>query len=469
MKALLLCLAACGFPRPATDADVAIDADDSPRITSFVLPMGVNANFLVHDAVGAIGKDAIAVTVFGLATLSSPPSFVAMVTATPDTTVMLGGTPISDGSFTIAIGQPLELDAVRGDRTTHYTALVTDREATPTSGPATTGTLQQVVAGDLDANGSDDFVVLVAPTTVTAQAWTYLVTDGTVKASAQVALTPHTDHIALADLNMDGKLDLIAHVPKVNLNQPALAIGRGDGIGGFDAGKVVDCANGFDEFAVGDVDNDGLPDLVVATLSQVMFCPNLGPNADYAFGFAQTIGTEGCNTNSVEVADVDGDGRPEVIVGCNNKMNMIIYKHTTAWSPRDVDTQSVSAGPVAPATLYGGVPGLVVGNQSNGGISTHTFGGEADASIVVGANTLAFGVADFDGDGYADIAVPSTSTPLWLGVPNAAGMAPTFARAPGAKPPSALPISIAIGDFNGDHIPDFVSITSVAIQLTIVK
>ena len=73
--------------------------------------------------------------------------------------------------------------------------------------------------------------------------------------------------------------------------------------------------------AVADVNGDGKPDLVVANVcaSSADDCANgtvgvLLGNGDGTFQTAVTYGSGGYEANSVAVADVNGDGKPDLLV-----------------------------------------------------------------------------------------------------------------------------------------------------------
>jgi hypothetical protein len=105
--------------------------------------------------------------------------------------------------------------------------------------------------------------------------------------------------------------------------------------------------------------------------------------------------------------------------------------------------------------VYGGSAGTYSPSQSSaqGYIVTANYGGGflAAAPAATGRNPTSVAVADFNGDGKADLAVAngdSNTVSILLG--NGDG---TFS--PAAAPVTALsPNSVAVGDFNGDGKAD---------------
>lgn len=129
--------------------------------------------------------------------------------------------------------------------------------------------------------------------------------------------------LAVADLNGDGHLDVIVtnqyQCHNCGTGQVSALLGKGDGTlknpvsyssGGYAALSV----------AIGDVNGDKKPDLVVTSLcAKVSSCSNgiveiLLGNGDGTFVANATYSSGGYGASSVAIADVNGDGQPDLVV-----------------------------------------------------------------------------------------------------------------------------------------------------------
>jgi len=222
-----------------------------------------------------------------------------------------------------------------------------------------------------------------------------------------------TTSVAVADVNGDGKPDLLL----TNYGSGvAVLLGNGDGT--FQA--AVNYGAGTNFVAVGDVNGDGKPDLVVAGGGEGSVSVLLG-NGDGTFQAAVSYGSGGYEATSVAVADVDGDGKPDLVVAdeCVNSSNcyngivgvLLGNGDGTFQTALTYGSGGEYAFSVAVADVNGdGKPDLVLANYESGvgvllGNGDGTFqtaltygsGGDAGANLVT--------VADVNGDGKPDIEV----------------------------------------------------------------
>jgi Bacterial Ig-like domain (group 3)/FG-GAP-like repeat len=218
--------------------------------------------------------------------------------------------------------------------------------------------------------------------------------------------------VAVGDFNGDGKLDLAVGGYAGQTYSITILLGNGDGT--FTNKGSVAAGGAFQAFAVGDFNGDGIPDLAVANTAADIVAILLG-NGDGTFtpSTAATSPT-GSNPVAIAVADFNGDGIPDLAIGN---------------APQDGSSGNVT---------------ILLGN-GNG-----TFTAAASPATPSGVSAIA--VADFSGDGKADIAVANGLTLTMLkGKGDGTFTSSTITPSAGSFGINNL---IIIGDFNGDGKPD---------------
>jgi hypothetical protein len=229
-----------------------------------------------------------------------------------------------------------------------------------------------------------------------------------------------------------------------------------------------------------DVNNDGLPDIIVPRFSdsniQILFN---NPSNPGSFLPPQTLSTPFTTfPDQILVADLDGDGLQDILIN-NTDDNGILYFLQDPANPGNflaavpLSVPNIPNPSFAVADMDGdGVPDIVaVGLTSSpsGSYGVVIFlqqaahRGHFSAPVVLDTATGGFStiaLADMDGNGTQDIVIGSFSTPgdvrVYYMDPVHLG---TFTKK--ADYPSAIPFSLQVGDINHDDLPDVV-IGSVA-------
>ncbi len=210
--------------------------------------------------------------------------------------------------------------------------------------------------------------------------------------------------------------------------------------------------------AVADLDGDGIPDLVYTdeadNLVQVLLA-----NGNGTFTALAPINA-GPSPHGVAVADVNGDGIPDLVVTNDlpgGFVTVLLGQGDGIFSPLKAVPAGSHPVAVAVADVTGdGKPDLVVADGGNASVSLLAGNGDGTFQLprsVDAPNPDAVAVADLTGDGQPDVALVEGFTP---------GRVAVFPVAGGAfLPPSSLgvdsrPTALAVTDLNGDGLPDLV-------------
>jgi len=331
-----------------------------------------------------------------------------------------------DGLPDVVTGRTLHQPVAPGESGALYTALhnagATGGYAAETHVAAGTEPLY-LASADLDGDGLPDIV----SADIDAAALHVFLNSSTQPGQwAMPVMLPASgaSQVAIGDLNGDGKPDLVAadFAVDVFLQDPASA-------GHFLAPSGLN-AGGANWVAIGDVNHDGMPDVVVTDAAGVkVFMHAADPNSATFLApvtvFTQTPNVAFSGANYVAIADVNGDGYADLVITDPGPygptpptVNVLLQDAAAPGTFLAAASYPVSQGRVAqaitvadvngdglPDVLYGDSAGVSVLLQS--ATAPGTFAAATTYAAPLGAYQL--GVADVDGDGLVDIVVTNSA------------------------------------------------------------
>lgn len=370
--------------------------------------------------------------------------------------------------------------------------LVGNRDGTfqqPVEYPIPSVTPASVAIGDLNHDGKLDLAVISsAPYPSKGQIWTLFGKGDGTFGPAQAAFAgglpqSYGFSVALADLNGDGKLDLV-----FTDGMLGFALGHGDGI--FSPAVEIPISAG--SIAIGDLDDDGIPDIVSNSGASVtvLFGDGKGSfpkRSDYLADInALTHG-------QVFLSDFDGDGKIDIILGSGS--SGLFYGYfpfsdvvgpLVGYTPMTILWgKGGGAFTAAPISAADGVLMAITSGDFNGDsiidlASLSGCCGTTDMSIRLGKDDGTFEsgfqysfstgsrphdivTADFNHDGKLDIAVALSDVPF--GDPGPGELEILLGNGDGTfAHPISLPAAqgfeaIRAADFNSDGKMDLAGIT----------
>jgi hypothetical protein len=295
--------------------------------------------------------------------------------------------------------------------------------------------------------------------------------DGTFQPARNFAAGSVPVSLAAADFNGDGKLDLVVgHGAGPSGASASISVLLGNGDGTFQTPVSYTTAADPVSVAVGDFNGDGKADIVSANAIDHNYSILLG-NGDGTFQPARTTHVT-AGAGAVVVGDFTGDGKADLAMASGNGVSVSVLPGNG-----DGTFGSPVVYPVGP-----GVQGLAVGDfrhdgkldlaaaNSNGlalllGNGDGTF--QNAVNYAAGINLSSVAVGDFNGDGHLDAAVIAPGN---VNVPGSGSVNVVLGDGDGTLaaasvlplPAGSRPNAVTAGDFSGDGKLDL----AVASQVT---
>jgi hypothetical protein len=307
-----------------------------------------------------------------------------------------------------------------------------------------------VALGDINGDGCADLV----DTRTSGMALVFLGNcDGTFQnpfnPPLQLGMGDIDVEIVLADVNGDGKLDIVASAADLNIGggygaQPGneVSVLLGDGKGNFGNARIYRGWPSMYSMALADLKGAGYPDIIAASEDADVVSVFLNDGSG-GFGLpsGENFGYKGYGNSSpsdvldasFKFVDVNGDGLADVVLLEFGDDNIEAF-HLCAFL-----------------------------NQGSGKFSDPIRSPVIDDLVGTGGDVGDVAFADFRNTGRPDfvaIGSPNWSSPSYIAFAKNNGDG-TFTPIPLASPPGAVGL-LGVGDFNGDGKPDLVVVGQVS-------
>jgi hypothetical protein len=274
--------------------------------------------------------------------------------------------------------------------------------------------------------------------------------------------------ILVRDLDGNGAPEILTSGNHIDeLAAFSLLLNRGDGT--FAAEQLVPSGFGEELEDLGDLDHDGIPDLVVSSYWANGIVVYHGTSAlRFDSGTPYLTATHGGPTL---ILDLDHDGKPDLLsfsFGSGNPVRVHLFPgrgDSTFAAKTTFDTQLANADWPSVRMINGTLDLLVSERSGNLGLLRYTNGMLTVSRLAAGPGfDLSSTFADVNGDGIADVietedydtdAVDGNLEPLFITLGNADGSFRERTRLTQPRT-TAFPVRVKVADLDGDGHPDLV-------------
>jgi len=280
-------------------------------------------------------------------------------------------------------------------------------------------------------------------------------------------------NIAAGDLNGDGKPDIVVSDFN-NGNASYISVFENtsqQGIISFAPRTDISTGNGTVGVTIADINQDGKPDILVTSGNSAVFSILKNTSAGSGpLSFAPRMDFSDMNhADQIITADVDGDGKPDIVFTEFSNASVVIYRNTSAGGIISLAPPVIYPVGKNPSFLRAGdldgdgKTDLVIENFGSGSLTFYKnysepgsiqFGSRQD-SVMGNASTLNF--ADLNGDGKPDLTVGQYQTGKLSVLENSGNGTGIDFHSPVDFSSGNFDVFGNVGDLNGDGRPDLIA------------
>jgi FG-GAP-like repeat/IPT/TIG domain/Secretion system C-terminal sorting domain/FG-GAP repeat len=336
------------------------------------------------------------------------------------------------------------------------------------------GNPRSIAIADFDSDGKADLFV-TNQSTATASIFRNTSTFKNISLGTKQDLLMEADPfgVAAGDFDGDGKTDIAVSNSNTG-NAGSVSVRRNTSTAGsisFSENNTMSVGNGPLGLSAADLNADGKPDLVVTAGNSgiIALFKNTSDSAGH-ISFAPQINISALqHSENIVTADLDGDGKPEMITADFSGSSMSVWRNTSSGGTISFAAPTSYAAGTNPAGISAGdfdndgKTDIAVINYSSNTVSvfkntssTGNISFTDKVDYATGEFPRAISLADLDGDGKTDIIIPC-NTPSAVSVlrntsfPGVLSFANRIEYATGVQPPG-----VSIADLDGDSKPEII-------------
>jgi FG-GAP-like repeat/Secretion system C-terminal sorting domain/IPT/TIG domain len=295
---------------------------------------------------------------------------------------------------------------------------------------------------------------------------------------------PGPKNIAVGDLNGDGKLDIV--ISDFNSgNTGYVSIFENTSLNNtisFAPVLNIQTGNGSNGLAIADMDLDGKPDIIVTSGNSGIFSilKNITASGNLSFAPKLDFNNSLFHPDNLTVADMDQDGMPDIIVSDFSNLSIAVFRNKTSGGSISLDLPVIypvgkNPGFVQAGDLDGdGKPDIAVENYGSGTITFYK-NYSTPGSITLGNRidsmiaASTIHFADLNSDGKTDISIGRYQNGFLSVLQNMNMGAGISLSATIDYKTGNFDVFGNIADLNGDGRPDLMAVNGLLNSVTILK